>query len=85
MIHRLSRLGVNYLIPLFTIDMAHKKGQNTNNELQLGLNFNYRFGACLGSIKSGRNAVGLMRSLMGSRYDIVDRNYNIVMQYQSRI
>ncbi|CQJ00162.1 inverse autotransporter beta-barrel domain-containing protein [Yersinia massiliensis] len=77
-------VGVNYTpIPLFTIDMAHKKGQNTNNELQLGLNFNYRFGVPWVD-QINRNAVGLMRSLMGSRYDIVDRNYNIVMQYQKQ-
>ncbi|OWF70291.1 hypothetical protein B4901_02460 [Yersinia frederiksenii] len=77
-------VGVNYTpIPLFTVDVAHKKGQNTNNELQLGLNFNYRFGVpWIDQIN--KNTVGLMRSLMGSRYDLVDRNYNIVMQYEKQ-
>uniref|UniRef100_UPI001643EE61 Ig-like domain-containing protein n=1 Tax=Yersinia frederiksenii TaxID=29484 RepID=UPI001643EE61 len=77
-------VGLNYTpIPLFTVDVAHKKGQNTNNELQLGLNFNYRFGVPWVD-QINKNAVGLMRSLMGSRYDIVDRNYNIVMQYEKQ-
>ncbi|MGT3355197.1 inverse autotransporter beta domain-containing protein [Yersinia enterocolitica] len=77
-------IGANYTpIPLITVDVAHKNGQNTSNELQLGLNFNYRFGVpWIDQIN--KNAVGLMRSLAGSRYDLVDRNYNIVMQYQKQ-
>ncbi len=77
-------IGANYTpIPLITVDVAHKNGQNTSNELQLGLNFNYRFGVpWIDQIN--KDAVGLMRSLAGSRYDLVDRNYNIVMQYQKQ-
>ncbi|CNJ04137.1 Ig-like domain-containing protein [Yersinia frederiksenii] len=77
-------LGVNYTpIPLVTVDVAHKKGQNTANELQVGLNFNYRFGVpWIDQIN--KDTVGLMRSLAGSRYDLVDRNYNIVMQYEKQ-
>ncbi|WP_168132510.1 Ig-like domain-containing protein [Yersinia frederiksenii] len=77
-------LGVNYTpIPLITVDVAHKKGQNTSNELQVGLNFNYRFGVpWIDQIN--KDTVALMRSLAGSRYDLVDRNYNIVMQYEKQ-
>ncbi len=77
-------LGVNYTpIPLVTVDVAHKKGQNTSNELQVGLNFNYRFGVpWIDQIN--KDTVALMRSLAGSRYDLVDRNYNIVMQYEKQ-
>ncbi|QHB32691.1 hypothetical protein F0T03_11245 [Yersinia canariae] len=77
-------LGVNYTpIPLITVDVSHKKGQNTANDLQVGLNFNYRFGVpWIDQIS--KDTVGLMRSLAGSRYDLVDRNYNIVMQYEKQ-
>ncbi|HHA0035913.1 TPA: inverse autotransporter beta domain-containing protein, partial [Yersinia enterocolitica] len=77
-------IGVNYTpIPLVTVDVAHKKGQNTSNDLQIGLNFNYRFGVpWIDQIS--KDTVGLMRSLAGSRYDLVDRNYNIVMQYEKQ-
>ncbi|WP_193588427.1 Ig-like domain-containing protein [Yersinia hibernica] len=77
-------LGVNYTpIPLVTVDVAHKKGQNTANDLQVGLNFNYRFGVpWIDQIN--KDTVGIMRSLVGSRYDLVERNYNIVMQYEKQ-
>ena len=77
-------IGMNYTpIPLITVDVAHKEGLNTSNDFKVGLNFNYRFGVpWIDQIS--QETVGLMRSLVGSRYDLVDRNYNIVMQYEKQ-
>ncbi|PVZ79426.1 hypothetical protein C9426_33695, partial [Serratia sp. S1B] len=77
-------VGVNYTpIPLVSVELAHKHAQNANNELQVGLNLNYRFGVpWIDQINT--DTVGIMRSLAGSRYDLVDRNYNIVMQYKKQ-
>ncbi|MFA3760588.1 Ig-like domain-containing protein [Yersinia sp. 2466 StPb PI] len=77
-------VGVNYTpIPLVTFDASHKKGRNVDNDFQLGINLNYRFGVpWIDQIS--KQTVGLMRSVAGSRYDIIDRNYDIVMQYQKQ-
>ncbi|HDR2357194.1 TPA: inverse autotransporter beta domain-containing protein, partial [Enterobacter roggenkampii] len=52
-------------------------------ETNLAVDFNYRFGVPWYQ-QIDPDAVGLMRSLTGSRYDFVDRNYDIVMQYRKQ-
>lgn len=47
------------------------------------MEFAYRFGIPLAAQLNPDN-VDLMRSLAGNRYDFVDRNYNIVMQYRKQ-
>ncbi|EGY29173.1 hypothetical protein Rin_00008710 [Candidatus Regiella insecticola 5.15] len=73
---------VNYTpFPLVTMSVGHKSG--SVNETIAKLELNYQFGQPLNVQFDGEN-VKLMRSLAGSRYDFVDRNYNIVMQYRKQ-
>ncbi|WP_049615246.1 inverse autotransporter beta domain-containing protein, partial [Yersinia pekkanenii] len=74
--------GVDYTpFPLVTLSAKHAMGDS--NETSMGVDFTYRFGVPW-SQQVDPDSVGLMRSLAGSRYDFVDRNYNIVMQYRKQ-
>lgn len=74
--------SVNYTpFPLVTMSVGHKSGSISETIAKLQLN--YQFGQPLSVQFDGEN-VKLMRSLAGSRYDFVDRNYNIVMQYRKQ-
>ncbi|CAK9885806.1 MAG: Invasin [Candidatus Erwinia impunctatus] len=77
-----TTVGVTYTpFPLLTF-----KGQTTHGdaaESYIGVELNYRMGMSFASHLDPAN-VDLMRSLAGNRYDFVDRNYNIVMQYRKQ-
>ncbi|WP_440867932.1 Ig-like domain-containing protein [Symbiopectobacterium purcellii] len=76
------KVGLNYTpFPLLTLSAKRSVGDAHDTDLQLDLN--YRFGVPL-SQQTSSDAVDLMRSLTGSRYDLVDRNYDIVMQYRKQ-
>ncbi|AST67380.1 hypothetical protein BFG07_00895 [Kosakonia cowanii] len=79
---QIFKMGVNYTpFPLLTLSAKRSIGDSHDTELQL--DFNYRFGVPIWQqIRS--DSVSLMRSLTGSRYDLVDRNYDIVMQYRKQ-
>ncbi|MBS0849354.1 inverse autotransporter beta domain-containing protein, partial [Citrobacter sp. JGM124] len=74
--------GIDYTpFPLMTL--SAKRSVGDSNATNVGVDFTYRFGVpWLRQIDP--DAVGLMRSLVGSKYDFVDRNYNIVMQYRKQ-
>ncbi|WP_247919286.1 inverse autotransporter beta domain-containing protein, partial [Yersinia pseudotuberculosis] len=81
---RAVTLGVDYTpFPLATIKVSHKDGQDDQSEAQVDLQLNYQLGAALGKQLDPDN-VGAMRSLRGSRYDMVDRNYDIVLEYKEK-
>ena len=74
--------GVNYTpVPLLTLSAEHKQGKSGQNDTCLGLEINYRIGEPLekqldtGSIRESR-------VLAGSRYDPVERNNNIALEYR---
>jgi adhesin/invasin len=67
--------------PLLTVSLGHTSGDVSETTAQL--DFNWRFGLSLAEQLDGQS-VAIMRSLKGSRYDLVDRNYNIVMQYRKQ-
>ncbi|MFU9138807.1 Ig-like domain-containing protein, partial [Erwinia tasmaniensis] len=73
---------INYTpFPLLTLSAGHKAGTISENYASIA--FSYRTGVSLRDQIDPRT-VGIMRSLSGSRYDFVDRNYNIVMQYRKQ-
>ncbi|MCX0499145.1 hypothetical protein D3M71_08070 [Erwinia billingiae] len=73
---------VNYTpIPLLTFKAGHKSGSGSDSFV--GLDINYRLGLSWQE-QTDRETVRVMRSLPGARYDFVDRNYNIVMQYRKQ-
>ncbi|SUC32101.1 Gamma-intimin [Providencia rettgeri] len=77
-----STLGVSYTpFPLMTLKGETSRGDS--NDSRLGLELTYRFGVPLNQ-QLDPEYVDLMRNLAGNRYDFVDRNYNIVMQYRKQ-
>lgn len=77
-------VGLNYTpVPLFTVGVDHKIGREGMNDTQLNLGVTYAFGTPL-SQQLSADAVAIKRSLIGSRYNLVDRNNQIVMQYRKQ-
>ncbi|WP_312228410.1 Ig-like domain-containing protein [Pseudescherichia sp.] len=77
-------LGVNYTpVPLITAGVDYKRGQDSMDETRFSLNFRYALGQSLESQLSS-DQVAFRRSLAGSRYDLVDRNNEIVLQYKKK-
>ena len=77
-------LGLNYTpVPLLTVGVDHRQGQSGQNDTQINLGVNYRFGMpWLQQISP--DAVASTRTLAGSRYDLVDRNNDIVLEYKKQ-
>lgn len=77
-----STFGLSYTpIPLITFKGQTSRGDSSDS--QVGMELSYRFGVPLSQQLKAEN-VDLMRSLAGNRYEFVDRNYNIVMQYRKQ-
>lgn len=77
-------LGVNYTpVPLVTVGANYRRGQDDMDDLQFQLEFHYDFDHDWRYQVSSEN-VALERSLAGSRYDLVERNNQIVMQYRKK-
>lgn len=77
-------LGINYTpVPLITAGVDYKRGQDSMDETRFSLNFRYALGQSLQSQLSS-DQVAWRRSLAGSRYDLVDRNNEIVLQYKKK-
>lgn len=75
-------LGVNYTpIPLLTVGVDHKQGQGNKHDSRLQLVMNFQLGVPW-SAQIDPGTVSNMRTLSGSRYDLVDRNNNIVLEYK---
>ncbi|MCC8381745.1 inverse autotransporter beta domain-containing protein [Xenorhabdus sp. PB30.3] len=78
----LAKMGVTYTpIPLITVGVDYKQGERGQSETQFLTNFNLRFGVPLSAQLSPDN-VASMRTLAGSRYDLVERNNNIVLEHR---
>ncbi|WP_145606473.1 inverse autotransporter beta domain-containing protein [Yersinia intermedia] len=77
-------IGLDYTpFPLATLKVNHKIGKEGKNESQVELQVSYQLGTLLEKQLDPDN-VAAMRSLMGSRYDLVDRNYDIVLEYKDK-
>ncbi|MGP3591955.1 Ig-like domain-containing protein [Vagococcus sp. WN89Y] len=78
-------VGVNYTpFPLLTLNADHRQGTDGNNDTQFGVTMNYQLGMPWQQ-QIDPAAVGAMRSLKGSRYDLVERNNNIVLEYRKKV
>ncbi|WP_118987288.1 inverse autotransporter beta domain-containing protein [Photorhabdus sp. CRCIA-P01] len=76
-----ATIGVNYTpIPLITAGIDYKLGKAGKSDGIFSFNVNYRFGIPLSEQLSPEN-VSSLRSLAGSRYDLVERNNNIILNY----
>ncbi|WP_261640381.1 Ig-like domain-containing protein [Erwinia mallotivora] len=76
--------GVNYTpVPLMTLSAGQRQGRAGQNDTRFGMHMNYQLGVPWRA-QTDPNAVASMRSLMNSRYDLVERNNNIVLDYRKK-
>ena len=81
---RAVTVGFDYTpVPLFTIKAQHKRGQDNKKATTAELTMNYRIGTPLKD-QLDPDMVQTARSLKGSRYDLVDRNNYIVLEYKDK-
>ncbi|MWN31750.1 MULTISPECIES: inverse autotransporter beta domain-containing protein [unclassified Gilliamella] len=81
---RAVTVGLDYTpVPLFTIKADHKRGQDNKKATKAELTMNYRIGTPLKD-QLDPDMVQSARSLKGSRYDLVDRNNYIVLEYKEK-
>lgn len=77
-------VGMSYTpVPLITAAVDYRRGQDSMDETHFGVNFRYNFGQTL-SQQLSSSEVQNLRSLAGSRYDLVERNNEIVLQYKQK-
>ncbi|MDN8559327.1 inverse autotransporter beta domain-containing protein, partial [Citrobacter werkmanii] len=76
--------GLNYTpVPLVTFSVDQVQGKAGQNDTKFGLGVTYQPGVALSTQLDG-DQVAVRRSLAGSRYDLVDRNNNIVLEYRKK-
>ncbi|MCO6551689.1 MAG: inverse autotransporter beta domain-containing protein [Gilliamella sp.] len=81
---RAVTVGLDYTpVSLFTIKAEHKRGQDNKKATKAELTMNYRIGTPLKD-QLDPDMVQSARSLKGSRYDLVDRNNYIVLEYKEK-
>lgn len=76
--------GLTYTpVPLITFGAEHRFGLNDNSDNKFDVNIQYRLGESLSSQLNTDN-VRAMRLMSGNRYDFVDRNNDIVLEYKKK-
>ncbi|MFN1131321.1 inverse autotransporter beta domain-containing protein, partial [Lelliottia nimipressuralis] len=76
--------GINYTpVPLITLGAEQRQGQSGKSDSRFTVDMSYQLGAPWRSQVSP-DAVAVMRTLRGSRYDLVERNNNIVLEYRKK-
>lgn len=76
--------GISYTpVPLVQLAVDYKRGQDSMDDTQFQVNFRYDFGHDWRYQVDPEN-VKAERSLAGSRYDLVERNNQIVLQYKKK-
>lgn len=77
-------LGINYTpFPLLTLSAERRQGKAGENDTRIGLQMNIQLGQTWRA-QMDPGAVGAMRQLAGSRYDLVERNNNIILEYRKK-
>ncbi|AOM40854.1 inverse autotransporter beta domain-containing protein [Xenorhabdus hominickii] len=77
-------LGANYTpIPLVTLGLDRKQSAAGGGETLFNLGLNYEIGTPW-SRQINPDVVAFKRSLQGGRYDLVDRNNQIVLEYRKK-
>lgn len=76
--------GINYTpVPLVTLGAEQRQGESVKNDFRLTLEMKYQLGVPWRS-QVDPHAVVAMRTLTGGRYDLVERNNNIVLDYRKK-
>lgn len=76
--------GLTYTpVPLVTLGAQHRAGKEGQSDAQLNLQLNYRLGESW-SKQLDPDLVGASRTLAGTRYDLVERNNSIVLEYRKQ-
>ncbi|WP_273830798.1 inverse autotransporter beta domain-containing protein, partial [Serratia bockelmannii] len=76
--------GIEYTpVPLVTLSAEQRQGKDGENDTRFGVDFRYQLGASWQQ-QVDADAVQAMRSLVGSRHDLVERNNNIVLEYRKK-
>ena len=74
--------GISYTpVPLVSVNVDHKQGQDGQKDTIFGLQMNYQIGVPFAK-QIDPKAVAALRSLAGNKYDFVNRNNNIVLEYK---
>ncbi|MDA6076926.1 inverse autotransporter beta domain-containing protein [Edwardsiella anguillarum] len=77
-------IGGNYTpFSLLTLEVKQRLGKQGNQDTQLGLQINYRIGAEVLPQLDPAELIAA-RTIVKTRYDLVERNHNIVLQYQEQ-
>ncbi|EOY1094740.1 inverse autotransporter adhesin YeeJ [Escherichia coli] len=76
--------GLNYTpFPLMTFSSEQRQGKQGENDTRFAVDFTWQPGSAMQK-QLDPNEVAARRSLAGSRYDLVDRNNNIVLEYRKK-
>ncbi|EFC7750729.1 inverse autotransporter adhesin YeeJ [Escherichia coli] len=76
--------GLNYTpFPLMTFSAEQRQGKQGENDTRFAVDFTWQPGSAMQK-QLDPNEVAARRSLAGSRYDLVDRNNNIVLEYRQK-
>lgn len=76
--------GLNYTpFPLMTFSAEQRQGKQGENDTRFAVDFTWRPGSAMQK-QLDPNEVAARRSLAGSRFDLVDRNNNIVLEYRKK-
>ena len=77
-------LGAKYQpIPLLNLNAQHTKVTGGQGGFELGVGFTWDFNTSLGEMLDPKKSIAL-RPLALAKTDIVNRNYNIVLEYQEK-
>lgn len=78
-------VGLNYTpVPAVVIGANYRLGQGGQTDVQATVQLNYRLGVPW-SKQFDPRAVGALRTLVGGRYDLVQRNSRIVLDYRKQV
>ncbi|EEV5947947.1 inverse autotransporter adhesin-like protein YeeJ [Escherichia coli] len=76
--------GLNYTpFPLMTFSAEQRQGKQGENDTRFAVDFTWQPGSAMQK-QLDPNEVAARRSLAGSRYDLVDRNNNIILEYRKK-
>lgn len=76
--------GLNYTpFPLMTFSAEQRQGKQGENDTRFAVDFTWQPGSAMQK-QLDPNEVAARRSLAGSRYDLVDRNNSIVLEYRKK-
>ncbi len=82
--HHAITAGLNYTpFPLMTFSAEQRQGKQGENDTRFAVDFTWQPGSAMQK-QLDPNEVAARRSLAGSRFDLVDRNNNIVLEYRKK-